>query len=148
MLLINSWLIISVWYKWLFETVGPSMSSNDKARVCGLWMRVVGRLEDGGRPTQHGVGVLLLQISWCRPSKQYKPYSTIFFVCESVGGTINALTFYTTCSQLLEVLYHRTSCIPERPLGARGGRSGIQLVTYMACEFPQRWGGSRTCKIL
>jgi len=93
--------------------------SNDKARVCGLWMRVVGRLEAGGQPTQHGVGVLLLQISWCRPSKQYKPYSTIFFVCESVGGTINALTFYTTCSQLLEVMY-RPSCIPVHPLGARG----------------------------
>ena len=61
----------------------------------------------GGWPTQHGVGVLLLQISWCRPSKQHILTQQYFFVCESVGGTINALTFSTTCCShgcLLEVL--------------------------------------------
>jgi len=45
---------------------------------------VVGRLEAGGQPAQHGVGVLLLQISWCRPSKQYKPYSTIFLYVKAL----------------------------------------------------------------
>jgi len=58
--------------------------SNDKARVCGLWMRVVGRLEAGGQPAQHGVSVLLLHISWCRPSKQYKPHSTIFLYAKAL----------------------------------------------------------------
>ena len=32
-----------------------------------------GDKEAGGRPTQHGVGVLLLQISRRRPSKHYRP---------------------------------------------------------------------------
>ena len=57
---------------------------NDKARLCRLWMRVVGRLEAGSRPMQHGVGVLLLQISWCCPSKQYKPYWTIFLYAKAL----------------------------------------------------------------
>jgi len=82
-----------------------------------------GRLKAGGRLTEHGVGVLLLQISWCRPRKQYRPDSTVFFVCKRVDDTINALTFSTTCcshGRLLEVLYHRSSCITEHPSGAGG----------------------------
>jgi len=42
--------------------------------TAGYGMSVVprhGDKEAGGRPTQHGVGVLLLQIRRCRPSKQY-----------------------------------------------------------------------------
>ena len=48
----------------------------------GCAMRVVPRHSDlstGGWPTQHGVGVLLLllQISRCRPSKQYSLVTTM-----------------------------------------------------------------------
>jgi len=43
-----------------------------------------GRLEAGSRPTQHGVGVLLLQISWCRPSKQHRPDSTVFLYARAL----------------------------------------------------------------
>jgi len=57
----------------------------------GCGMRVVPRHSDrstGGRPVQHGMGVLLRQISWCRPSKQYRPDSTVFYrAMLSIRGT-------------------------------------------------------------
>jgi len=50
-------------------------------------------------------------------------HRAVIFVCKCIGGTINALTFLSSCcshGQLLQVLYHRPSCIPRC--------SGIQLV--------------------
>jgi len=79
-------------------TAVVSQTTTHESAGCG--MRVVPRHSDrstGGLPTQHGFGVLLLQISRCRPSKQYRPDSTVLFGCECVGDTTNALTFSTTC---------------------------------------------------
>ena len=68
--------------------------SNDEARVCGLWGAcpvVVVAQRPVDWPAQHGVGVLLLllQISRCCSSKQYRPGSTVRERC--VGGTNDLL---------------------------------------------------------
>ena len=87
---------------WCLKRRGTSLRAV-RCVSCSRGGTATGRLE-AGWPAQHGVGVLL-QISRCCSSKQYRPASTVRERC--VGGT-NALTFSTTwCSH---------------------GRSGIQRV--------------------
>jgi len=91
--------------------------SNDKACVWRLWDACHATAQwpvDWRLAAGRANATWCVCVAVCHPSKQYKPHSTIFFVRESDGGTINALIFSTTCSllsRLLEVLCHRPSCI-------------------------------------
>ena len=94
--------------------------SNDNARVCGLCNEC--RAVAQGPVDWRLAASQLNTISWWRPSKQYRPDSTAIFVSQSIGGTINALIFSTSCcshGRLLQILYHSSSCIPStwRALG-------------------------------
>ena len=56
-------------------------------------------------------------------SKQCIGLTHSIFVRDSAGGTINALTFSTTCyshARLFEILYHKTSFSRESSKGALG----------------------------